>query len=636
MVSQIDAVRSYKEIKEKNKKTIGFSERHIFSFSENEGTKKNIQIINEDESCDCYLCNYRNLDFNNFLTKLKVSLGNENMYNLELAYANYLAGTNNFKSTYVIYKVLEKRFKKTEGRGVEYFLTKLNIKHLHNLIHHYEYNDIDVMIDDIESINLDKVIYDELEFEIDDETKKYLINIKEDVLIYRVQDQIEDIVLKIEDKKNIYDQGGVSHSPNLAYQLINSYFLLFLHINKNFIIYDVFNRYKYLTQKVFKGLFTAYLTPDDHFITFDSFLLTEAILHIHSNDFKNITERITYLKVDNKSINILLNRLNNYIKSFFEKDMFNKAYKNKIITEHLNNYLFRQNLTNIFSNLFIVFSKLDVDKAIFEKCKQPLLSFLEIEDFLAWYNVKEFSNFVFLKGDLFEPVELEKILEIAIMKSDLFNPTYSNLIQNLPLSIEKYYPEFKIDNELLIQTAIVRYSSDKGANTNYLDLVNLLKICNPNCKNILLTAFEKSLDKKFEPHFYQQLLLSDNYNYQSKNYFLFYSNHVSIYKKSAYDFGSNKLTDIHFINYVFIIYKLGIDFNSAELKVFSDLNNFEKWLLNPINFDYSQFDANWLIDLNNTIVIDKLKGNVDIINAIEQQLLEKFDPLLAKIKYELI
>lgn len=108
------------------------------------------------------------------------------MYNLEFVYVNYLVGINNFKLMYVIYKVFEKRFKKIEGRGVEYFLIKLNIKYLYNLIYYYEYNDIDVMIDDIELINLDKVIYDELEFEIDDEIKKYLINIKEDVLIYRV------------------------------------------------------------------------------------------------------------------------------------------------------------------------------------------------------------------------------------------------------------------------------------------------------------------------------------------------------------------------------------------------------------------------------------------------------------------
>jgi hypothetical protein len=46
--------------------------------------------------------------------------------------------TNNFKTTYTIYKFIEKETKGREGKSIEYFLAKLNLKLLHNLILDYD------------------------------------------------------------------------------------------------------------------------------------------------------------------------------------------------------------------------------------------------------------------------------------------------------------------------------------------------------------------------------------------------------------------------------------------------------------------------------------------------------------------
>jgi hypothetical protein len=196
-------------------------------------------------------------------------------------------------------------------------------------------------------------------------------------------------------------------------------------------------------------------------------------------------------------------------------------------------------------------------------------------------------------------------------------------------------PDYKIDNAKLVQIAILSCSSDNGNNASYTHLVYLGNACNDNCKQILFSAFEKYLDEKFSSEFYESLIRNSDYDYNSKNYFQLYSERTNLHKGGrAYKYGNLGLTDLVFINYIFVLYKLNIEFNRNELKVFTNLNDFEAWLLNPIEFDYNKFEAIWLTDVNDTVIIDRLKGNLNIGNAIEIQLEKEFHPVLAELKYK--
>ena len=338
LIDEISAVKNYQQVAERNKRTIGFSYRHHFNFKEGkEGITKNIRII-KNKICDCLSCNYRSLDFNKLLSKLKAGIGNENCNNAEYAYGNYLAATNNFKTTYNIYKAIEKEVKGKQGRGVEYFLTKQNIKLLHNLALDYQFEDSQEIMNDIKSVDLDKVIYDEIEFDVDKDVKNYLIDVKEDVLIYKLQDEIEEITFEIERLKMLYENGGKQHSgPNLPYNLSHEYFLLYLHINRNYIVYDTFKRYKSLTEKVFKGLVTSYQIPEIGLKSFNDFHLMEAILHIQPSRLQEILKKVDNLKVDDGCIEKLLEKLNNFTASYFKDGFFSDPYENTLLSEQLNN-----------------------------------------------------------------------------------------------------------------------------------------------------------------------------------------------------------------------------------------------------------------------------------------------------------
>lgn len=636
LINEITAVKDYKEVEERNKRTIGFSVRHHFSFMEGEeGVTKSIYLLQSKE-CDCVSCNYRSLNFKKLLEKLKAGIGNENLNTAEYAYGNYLTASNNYKTTYNIYKAIEKETKGKEGNEIAYFLTKFNIKHLHNLILDYPYSDSQEILNDIKAVDMDKVIYDEIEFSVDKEVKDYLVDVKEGALIYKLQDEIEEVTFEIDKLKRFYEDGGIQHSgASLPNKLSQAYFNLYLHINRNYIVYDVFKRYKSLTEKVFKGLVTSYQTKEHGVTKFNDFFLTEAILHINASDLEEILKTIESLPTDNACIESLLEKLNNFTSSYVRDTFFGDPDEEPLMKEYLSNYRFQDSFTNIFANQFIILSRLGITKEQFGSSKKTLLKYLKVESELAWFDLKQFCNFLSRKGDLFEATELVEILKIAIDGDKYGFNKYTDLIESTAKTISKFYPDYKIDNLKLIQLAILKCSSDSNSNSNYRHLIPLIKVCSENCKDVLLNTFEIQLDKNFSSDLYELLLEKADYDYRRKTYFQIYAEHINASKGGRADkYGKRELTDSVFIYFAYILYKLNIDFDRSELKLFTNLNDFETWLINPPAFDYNKFDAKWLTDLDDATFINRFKSNPKIKRAIDLELEKSFEPVLAEIRYK--
>lgn len=631
LIDEISAIKDYKKVARSR------NYKHRFHFKdETEGITKNIRIL-KSTPCDCLSCNYRSFDFNKLLRKLKTATGNDDFINLEYAFGNYLAASNNFKTTYLIYKSIANNLKGKEGNSVEYFLAKLNMKHLYGLISDYDFDDRHEIRNDIKLVDLDKVIYDDIEFDVDNDVKKYLIDIKQDTLILKVQDEIEEIISKIDNLKRLYDNSGHQLSgPNLPQKLIQKYFLLYIHINRNFIIYDTFTRYKLITEKVLKGLITSSQTPEFGYKIFDDFILTEAILHINPSGLKEILRDVENLNTNDDCTYKLLLKLQRLTNSYYESGMLNFTYENSLLREHLCNIRFQDNFTNIFTNLFIILSRLNISKEQFIVCKDSLLKFIEIEKELAWFDLKEFSNFILKNGQLFEAKDLVELLQIAI-KSDRYGYNkYDNFISQIPKALVKFYPEYKIDNVQMIKRAILNCEPEDGQNSNFVNLIHLVNACNDECSQVLFDAFESSLDKKFSDNFYGDLLRYSKYDCNRKDYFKQYAEKTNQYKSRRHSMsGKEELTSYEFIDFVIVLYKRQINLNRSELEIFTDLNAYETWLLNPSDFDYKKFDPKWLIDIYDTFIVDGLKGNENIANAIEKQLKYEYDPILSKLKYEI-
>jgi hypothetical protein len=322
-IFEISCIEDYKKIIVRRSHGIGFSHKHHFNFSEKEGFTKKIDVL-KFKVCDCVSCNFRSFNFKHLLSKLKVAQYDDELQTLEFAYGNYLVSTNNYKESYNIYKKLSQEIKGKEGFEVEYFLAKVNMKYLLNLVWEDEKLQDSFQIKrEIRNIDLDRILYEEIEYSIDDDVRNYLISIKEEKLLLKAQDEVDELVDSIINLRRLYDNGGVQHSGSNHYnELANQYFNLQLHLNKNRIIYNVFYKYKLLTAKVFKGLIESYLTKEQGLHTFSSYYLIEFIININPTEFQSILLKLDEIKLNDGCDKEIINVISNLLKSYIEDGLF--------------------------------------------------------------------------------------------------------------------------------------------------------------------------------------------------------------------------------------------------------------------------------------------------------------------------
>ncbi|WP_264524025.1 type IIL restriction-modification enzyme MmeI [Flavobacterium sp. N502536] len=271
-INKISCIKDYKNVIRARSNGLGFSYKQHFHFSKEEGFTKNIDIV-KYASCDCVCCNLETLDFKYLLSKLKTAKNKEEYLTLEYAYGNYLVSANNYKDAFTIYKAFSEKIKGKEGFEVQYFLAKLNMKYLLNLIWEDEtLKDSFEIKQEIRSIDLNKILYQEIEYSISDDVRNYLHNIKDNKLFLSVKDKVDTLAQNITNLKTYYEKGehqsafGSDHINELAAEFNR----LHLFLNTNRIIYNAFGDYKVLTAKIFNGFLESYLTKGAGLTSFNS------------------------------------------------------------------------------------------------------------------------------------------------------------------------------------------------------------------------------------------------------------------------------------------------------------------------------------------------------------------------------
>ena len=631
MIYHVSAIKDYASVQNRNKGTLGFSIRHSFNFNEGtEGITKEIYIL-ENTKCDCLSCNNRELNLKRMLEKLQVAEGNQEFETAEYAYGYYLVASTDFKSCYRVLKTIEDKTKNDEGKEIDYFLAKYNLKLLFNLISYYEFADSAKILSDIKSIDLDKTLHDELAFGIDGTVRTYLMQLKDDSLIYRIQDEIEELCRKINDMKSLYENGGTQTGPIYHNQLKVQYYKLYCHVNLNYIIYDGFARYKRLSVRVFEGLVNSYSTTGAGLERFDLFTLQEAILQIPRQDLSRILKNINWLEADDKVAVGIVKILQNFIKSYLKKGLFGNYHKERLLQIALQSFYFRERFNTLFGNIFIVLGKLRIDNDEFEIVKEEIIGFVELEDELHWFNLEPFSVFVIKHPNIFTASELEKLLKIAIHRDDFNNHKYDNLINNLTIALKEGYPGHLVKDMHLVQSAILNNTSNNGNRDTLQKTICLTSILDAECKQILLGKYLEVLQSEFSAFLFENLLRNDLGDHFVDRFFEQYV--LSINSGMDFrDYGKYGITSHSFINFIIVVYSSNISLRRSEFSLLSNLNSLEHWLLHPD--DLTDFDANWLIDLNYPAILNRLSTITGIEDVVESQLVRGYNSTLAEIKYK--
>lgn len=636
-ITEISCIKDYKNIIVARSNGIGFSHKHHFHFTKEEGFTKSIDIL-KYTSCDCVSCNFDTLDFKHLLSKLKVAKNKEEHLTLEYAYGNYLVSANNYKDAFNIYKTLSEKIKGKEGFEVEYFLAKLNMKHLLNLVWEDEsLKDSFEIKAEIRNIDLNKILYEEIEYNISDDVRNYLHKIKDDKLFLSVKNEVDKLVEQIINLKKLYDKGD-HHSrfgSNYINELATEYNRLQLYLNKNRIIYNVFHDYKLLIAKIFNGFLESYLTKGEGLISFNSYYLKEFLINVDSTQFKKILSKTESIKIDEDSEIEIVNSITNLLKSYFENGIFaNSPYKNRITEEYLIDIQFDGRYTELVSNSFTLLSKINVSEKLFGLFSKVIIDYLLIEDHLAWYHLEELGKFIQKKGNSFLPQQLIKILEIAIDRDKPNNNKYEGLVKETSLALSKFFPNTKINNKRLINKVIGNIDGiHKWRSVSFL-----LNTVDEHCKKILNTEIEEMLDQEFHYQIYDDLIRKELYDYRKKDYFKRYIAEIKLNReegfKNEFKEGKPVFEGYTFYNFIILLNILKIDRKSELLDDFNHISDYEKWLLKPKEYNYSNFNVKWILASDNVYILKSLKGIRPLINAVEIELKKEFNSKISEIYYK--
>ncbi|WP_123921589.1 hypothetical protein [Chryseobacterium viscerum] len=635
MITEIHAVRDYQLELRRKKGVIGVSKTHIFSCEDDNIVEVDIDLSPEDTVCDCMICNYRNFDFDKLIRKLKQADGNLDYLTMEYAFGNFLVSSNNYRTSYFILNEIKNLAKISPEKGVTYFLASLNTTFLYHLIQMSSLEDTEEIRSNIRAIDMDKLLYNELEFYIEKDVLDYLKKVKDDDLIDKVQDNIDQLLEQVDALKKLIDDGGSQTGPNYAYNLLVNYEKCFRHHYGNSIFYVKFNKYKKITALTLQALVTSYNTSGYGLQYFNDFILTESILHIHSTKLQEILSKQEVIEVDQESLDKLLFKLNNFLNSSIKKGFFNDFVKNEIVAIQLEIWNFGQQYNTIFTNIFTILSRLDLKKEQFSPLIKTLIGFLNIEDNLAYYNLKELENFMIRRGDLFEEKDLESILNIAIRRDKMHNHKYEGLIRNIPKAFLRHKPQYKYSNINLINKLLLNCQREDGTFKNFKKAINLAQIVDDSCKKILYDSFTDFLNMQFDDEFYKLLLHAGVIKFDEGDYFEKYLNYVNnriVYRDLKLE--SVESINLSFLNFILLISKLEIDVELVCFEKLTGLNTFESWLLNPKKFNYQLFDAEWLIwmrEYHN--FLHRLSDIPEILEAVNGRLKMNFNAVLAEIKY---
>jgi len=630
----ISAIRDIDAIKVKNKNTIGFSLRYILDTRGGDGIFLKIDLP-VNEACECLSCRVHSLDFRKIAEWLNAVEGQPEMNTLEVAYAHYKLATDNFKKAYHIYKTIEQEAKGDEHRLLEYFVAKYNLKQLHNLILDDDENK--TIKADVSSIDLNRVINDELDLYIDQYTRKLLLGIKEDKVFHDAEKKVRELLGSLKYAKAFFKKGGMMSAPDYIGQLFTAYGLAHGHVQSNYIIKDAFTDYRTLVAEFFRCLLVSHRTREKGFKKFRDFELTEAILYIEPKVLGDLLTGSPDLPLTDHAKRIVLKKSEAFLRSYCHESVFGRYWPDKLLEKQLLNYQFQQTFTDVFNNVCTLLAHIDLETDEFKPVAEALVKFIEIEEVLSRIEINFLGELIKIKASLFTEQQLGSLLDFTLNNHCINKSSkYENLLVDVPKALHSAYPDFRFSNKTIAKRAVINCYADHGR-SDLKPLVYLWRIADDVNKQYLDQEFETNLDESFDYTLCELLFKKKVWSVDRKDYLEKLTDYVNRRKGPGFVGFKNDnpdWKDTFAYNLLIIPYVLDLDFNMPAFAKLTNLSPFETWLANPHEFNYDDFEPRWLLAANSPLIAKRLSGFEPIRQRLSAYLKDNYDKQLSKTYFQ--
>lgn len=587
--------------------------------------------VQQREECNCLNCVFKRLDIKLFADKLKnLNITDSSIIWDDLLIAFNFCTVGEFVQSFKLFDQIATKAWET-GKFISYYIAKQNSKYLRNLIEFYETDsdntkrseilmkiddlDLDILINRISKLGPDEM--------------KLLKKIKEDQVLSYSEIEIEKYGEKIIKVFELYSKGGTQIGPIYHEGIYLELSKIISFYTNNCVIADVFDDFKRTCQKAIEALITSYAIKNNYPNKVRKFRQVFCETVIFYGDAKKIEALLEKLKIedlvfDEEAEKYLSTLVNNLLTSIFDKMSLGLTVVNQNVQKLLANDFFTNRMRNIFDNLFLILSRTELLSNTAEKLVPNLIDFLEKEEFLFWVDYEYIGHFIAKNHHLFDTVNAEKLVRVSAAKKSFYLQT--TLIQAIFYVYQKNNFAGLTDEKLLQQIL------DRFENEDVQALTYLWYISNQEFRSKIQSRVTSILTTKFDID-----LFAEGARLGVINPSAFRKKLLEELKKKAptelYQIvdGEIEVKDYRILNLIFLIYKHKVEFTETEIKQLEDSPNYLKFFLKPDDFNYSNFDINWLALLQSDVIYDKLKSIKQIKERLKSKLRDKYDEKLGKI-----
>lgn len=599
---------------------------------------KSISLISSAK-CDCSKSKYDRYE-------LKQSLVEVNSYNIsdtteigedmEKAYLNYKFG--NYHNAFRMFEEIASKAWNTQ-KFLTYYIAKVNIKALRSLLNtefHMEEAERKSVLQRIDEIDIDKLLF-QIPYKSLDELNLLKI-IRDDKVIERVRDKIDEYYNKILETYTLYQNPySMSFGPYYPQLVYFELYKLLSFYNENYIICDEFEDFKNVVNKGAEALIINYATNNRYggkIKEFEDDFFELIIPYLDTDKFFKILGRykIENIKFKKDNLDKVLEYSNNFFESYYDNEkFFHRESINEVIEAQLNKYRFSLKTTQIFNNIILFLSLIDLDKEQFNSVKKKIFPFLKYDKKLFGRSIDYLKAFIERNYDNLNIDDCKKLFEI--FQSKHFTNERYGILEFLGNIC--YSKKFEIIDNIDYSEKI--YSDIKYIDNNLNGIVYLWAMSSLEIKEKIKIIIIETLRKKFDVELYKtacsfkvidfNLFFLDFINYMND------MNKNNDLKKDGYDIegGLAKYTNFTFLNSLIFIYSLGIDSNDIRLKKLKNLHEYMKFGIFRENYQFEKFKIEWLHLFNRSIFYKEFNKIKPLKKIIESSLRNNYDEELSKI-----
>ena len=288
-------------------------------------------------------------------------------------------------------------------------------------------------------------------------------------------------------------------------------------------------------------------------------------------------------------------------------------------------------MENFFSGSLLILSKIKIDKNKTDNLVSNLLDFLEAEDFITITDIDYLARFIKENGHLFDQEQLEKLLHIIIEKEKYF--TNSNLLEALQHCREKYHKGFSIKDESIFTKLMLGLKKHNQWNS----LRYLYHLSDDSNREKVSHEIANYLKNNFDNILFWNACREDIIDY--REYFDKYLEFVNANKNPTDPLELQSGKTIRIVNYRFnefieFIYRKGITLSEEQLNCFTNLIDYQRFLLNPSEFDFEKFEPIWLLVWRSDTYLTRFKKIPEIKERLFTYLKSNADKKLAGLYFE--